>query len=419
MKSGVLSLLATAVLATARESSIGQALTFKADGTLQISILEDLHYGEAPATFGPTQDALTTNTVRGLLDAESETDLVVINGDTVSRDNLMPNSTEYLDQALLPLIERNLTWAMLFGNHESNSARNPQWVFERSRTWPNSRSRSLVGNRERVGYTNYYLPVYAADCPTGCGCEPELIIWFFDSRGGFKYDQLHDDGRQVDRESWVDPEVVDWFVGERERITAKFGKVIPSLSFVHIPVHAYYALQTGPGIDSQRNPGPNQNLEIGQSARWCANETFSSSCPYGGLDIPFMEAIASTPGLMGVFVAHLHGNSWCSKWTPEVLPDYPVQPLTEGLNLCFGQRTGFGGAYEAARGSRQVLLRKDRLAAGEFETWVRLQTGEVVSNVVVNATYGEDVYPEVPYRESFCEECFAWDDYKPNIPNPV
>lgn len=57
MKPVVLSWLATAVVATAQESSIGRALTFKADGTLQISILEDLHYGEGE--FGSTSTRRT------------------------------------------------------------------------------------------------------------------------------------------------------------------------------------------------------------------------------------------------------------------------------------------------------------------------------------------------------------------------
>ncbi|KAH7317119.1 Metallo-dependent phosphatase-like protein [Stachybotrys elegans] len=403
-------------IAATRSNGIGEALTFSPEGTFQIAIFEDLHYGEAPATYGPTQDALTTRTVAGILDAETA-DFVVINGDTISRDNLMSNSTGYLDQALTPFLERNLTWAMLYGNHESNRARNVEDVFAREQRYPNARTRSMLSDHQRVGVTNYYLPVFGADCPSGCGCEPELIIWFFDSRGGFNYNETNDQGAQVTRETWVHPGVIEWFVTERESIASKYTRTIPSLAFVHIPIHAYYAIQTGPGVDPQRNPGANTNFEIGQSAGFCSDGVRNGTCPYGGLDIPFMQSLVTTPGLMGLFVAHLHGNSWCYKWTDETLPGYPVQPDSKGINICFGQRSGFGGSYEAQRGSRQVLLRQDGIINGEFETWVRLQTGEVVGEVSLNATYNEDIYPEAPYRESFCEECFQWDDYKPNIPN--
>ncbi|KAI9163052.1 putative inactive purple acid phosphatase 16 [Paramyrothecium foliicola] len=410
--------LAVAGRAAASRNGPDQALTFEEDGTFQISILEDLHYGEAPGTYGPTQDALTTKTINKVLDAEAGISLVVVNGDAVSRDNLLPNSTLYLDHALAPLLEHNLTWASLHGNHESNNARNPADVYAREHRWPNARTRSLVSNQERVGMTNYYLPVFAPDCPQGCGCEPEMIIWFFDSRGGFNFNELDSAGKQVNRPSWVHTDVVDWFLAERQRITEKYNKTIPSVAFVHIPVHAYYAIQTGPGIDPRRNPGANTNLEIGQSARFCSDGAFNGTCTYGGQDIPFMKAIASTEGLMGLFVAHLHGNSWCYKWTDETLPGYPAQPQQEnGLHICFGHRTGYGGAYETIRGSRQLRFRRDKLAAGEFESWIRLETGEVVGAVTLNETFGQDVYPENPYRESFCDECFQWEDYKPYIPN--
>lgn len=360
----------------------------------------------APGSYGPTQDALTTKTINGLLDAEAGTSFVVLNGDAVSRDNLLPNSTLYLDHALAPLLEHNLTWASLHGNHESNSARNVADVYAREHRWPNARTRSYVPDQQRVGMTNYYLPVFPADCPKGCGCEPEMIIWFFDSRGGFNYGQLDSAGKQVERVTWVDQDVVDWFTGERERIAQKYKKTIPSIAFVHIPVHAYYAIQTGPGLDPHRNPGANTNLEIGQAAKYCSDGVRNGTCAYGGQDVPFMKALASTQGLMGLFVAHLHGNSWCYKWTADTLPGYPAQPSQEnGLNICFGQRTGYGGAYEAIRGSRQLRFHKDKLAAGEFETWIRLETGEVVGAVSLNETFGQDEYPQVPWRESFCDEC--------------
>ncbi|CRJ93880.1 hypothetical protein BN1723_020794, partial [Verticillium longisporum] len=56
-----------------------------------------------------------------------------------------------------------------------------------------------------------------------------------------------------------------------------------------------------------------------------------------------MKAVTSTPGMLGLFTAHQHGDSWCYKWTADALPDYPVQPEGDGLNICFGQRTGYGG----------------------------------------------------------------------------
>jgi hypothetical protein len=360
---------------------------------------------KAPATYGSTQDRLTSKTVGFLLDQEPTTDLVVVNGDMISRDNLMTNSTGYLDLAVQPLLERNLTWASLYGNHESNNVRDVKDVFARERTWANARTRSLIsGHQDVVGITNYYLPVFASSCPSGCGCTPELILWFFDSRSGFKHNTLVN-GKQVDRQNWVDPGLAAWFTTENERITAKFGKTIPSLSFVHIPPNSFYSIQTGPGIDPDRNPGINDNFESGQAEGYCSDGVKNGTCAWGQQDVPFMQALASTPSLMGVFSAHKHGNSWCYKWTDETMPGYPVQPSSEGLNICYGQRTGYGGGGNWQRGARQLLVHKDDLVNSELKTWIRLETGEVAGSVSLNSTFGQDVYQRSPNRLTFCEEC--------------
>lgn len=340
-----------------------------------------------------------------LLQNEPGTNLAVINGDTISRNNLMPNSTKYLDQAVKPLLDRGLTWASLYGNHEPNNKRNVQDVFNREKQWSSSRTRSMVPDPQSVGITNYYLPVYDANCTIGDGCVPRLLLWFFDSRSGFNYNDLDKDGNQVQRVNWVDEKVVKWFTSERDHIHQKHNKVIPSLAFVHIPPNVYYAIQRDVGIDPNRNPGINDHFELGQAEKFCSNGTRIENCTYGGQDIPFMKAIASTQGLMGVFAAHHHGNSWCHKWTDKDLPNYPAQPSPDGLNICYGQHTGYGGAGNWERGSRQLLLRQDEIEKGEFKTWIRLESGEVVGDVTLNKTFGQDVYSTSPNRETFCEEC--------------
>ncbi|KAF5004618.1 hypothetical protein FDECE_8893 [Fusarium decemcellulare] len=388
-------------------------LTFGRDGTFQISIFEDLHYGEG--TFGPTQDALTSQTVEKLLVDEPHTDLAVINGDIISRDNLMRNSTKYLDQAVKPLVDKGLTWAAVYGNHESNNMRNVEDVFRREKRWRNSRTHPMVPDRQKVGVTNYYLPVYDAKCTYGSRCVPKLLLWFFDSRSGFNNQQLDKDGNQVQRVNWVDKKVVKWFVSERSHLRKKYNKDIPSLAFVHIPPNIFSAVQTEVGIDPERNPGLNEMFQLGQAEKFCANGTRSDGCTWGGQDIPFVEALSSTRGLMGVFVAHHHGNSWCYRWTDQSLPDYPVQPSTSGLNLCYGQRTGYGGNGDWERGSRQLRVRLDRRAkAAELETWIRLESGQVVGRITLNETFGEDIYPITPNSKTFCEDCRQWSDYKPD-----
>ena len=170
-----------------------------------------------------------------------------------------------------------------------------------------------------------------------------------------------------------------------------------------MPFKAYMTIQSEVGIDPKRNPGINDDFYTGQADGWCADG--KPGCTYGGQDIPFMKAVSSTPGMLGVFVGHHHGNSWCTKWTKDTMPEYVVQPEGDGLFLCYGQRTGYGGGGDWQPGSRQLLLDTERLAKGELETWIRLETMEVVGAVTLNSTFGEDVYPESPNRKTFCQAC--------------
>jgi len=120
--------------------------------------------------------------------------------------------------------------------------------------------------------------------------------------------------------------------------------------------------------------------------------------------VGFMSALldaAQEHGLRAVFSGHDHGDSWCMPWTAALTDSLPN--VTDGMKgkqgpkLCFGQHTGYGGYGNWIRGSRQVKIRD-----GEdgVETWVRFEDGSVNGGVVLNETYGQDVYPRVPDRYS-------------------
>jgi len=115
-----------------------------------------------------------------------------------------------------------------------------------------------------------------------------------------------------------------------------------------------------------------------------------------------MEAITTTPGLMAVFSGHDHGDTWCYKWDT-LLPGMSVKG--NGINLCFGQHTGYGGYGSWTRGSRQVFVTEAMLEDLEIDTWIRLETKEVVGRVALNSTYNRDVYPVTPDTHTNCPTC--------------
>ncbi|KAI1340961.1 Metallo-dependent phosphatase [Xylariaceae sp. FL0016] len=377
-------------------------LTFKSDGTFHISVFEDLHFGEnAWDQWGPQQDINSVEVINKVLEAETP-DLVVLNGDLITGENaFLENSTSYVDQIVQPLVDRGLSWASTYGNHDYHHNISGLGILERERNWSNSRTMSMV-NDPNAGTSNYYLPVYDDGC-TDESCEPELILWFFDSRGGFEYQQKNASGEWIGQPNWVDTSVVQWFTQTTDQLKNTYRKVIPSLAFVHIPTYASLILQQE-GIDPTLQPGINDDNPLAPQAEgWCSDGSNGNTCSYGGQDGPFMWAIANTPGLIAVFSGHDHGDTWCSKWDRN-LSGITVSP-SNGVNLCFGQHSGYGGYGKWERGARQIQVTKSSLVSSEAETWIRLESGNVTGHVQLNSTYGKDVYAPTVDTETHCSTC--------------
>ncbi|WAO91714.1 Metallophos domain-containing protein [Fusarium falciforme] len=365
-------------------------LKFNDDGAFQICVFSDLHYATDASGSGPDVDRRSTKVIGDVLDFGTP-DLVVFNGDLINgEDTYRDNSTHYIDQIVAPLVERNLTWASTYGNHDHNFNINGDDILEREQRFTGSRTQKMVDGTN-AGTTNYYLPVYASNCTTTRDCTPELILWFFDSRGGFYYQG----GRQ---HNWVHSSVVEWFNETNAELVEEYGKEIPSLAFVHIPIHASYVFQQqadGPGENTQ--PGINEEDVVQQGDGWCA-EGESGSCDYGDQDLPFMRALVSTPGVIGLFYGHDHGNSWCYKWDDQL----PGMNITgSGINLCYGQHTGYGGYGDWIRGGRQIFVTQEGLKDLEIDTHILLESGDVVGSVSLNSTFNTDRYEATPNQKTY------------------
>ncbi|KAF4857284.1 putative inactive purple acid phosphatase 16 [Colletotrichum siamense] len=378
------------LLETRQNDKASRPLQFSSDGNFKIAIFEDLHFGENAWSFGPAQDKKTVKVMNDVLD-KAKPDFVVLNGDLITGENaFLENASFVLDQIVQPMLDRNLPWSSTYGNHDYQFNLSGSDILAREGKWVNSRTKTMVSGD--VGVSNYYLPVYASDC-TKDSCAPELLLWFFDSRGGFKYLQKDSSGNQVGNPNWVDESVVSWFKSTSSDLVDKHKKNITSLAFVHIPPDASRAVQAK-GIDPAKEPGINQDNPLSrQSEGWCSDGTNKDTCSYGGQEKAFMQAVTATPGMLAVFSGHDHGNSWCYKWSGAV---NGLSVEGTGVNLCFGQRSGYGGYGNWIRGSRQLSLTRDNLSKGIVDTSIRLESGDVVGSVTLNSTYGQDQYPVTP-----------------------
>ncbi|KAF5133097.1 putative inactive purple acid phosphatase 16 [Metarhizium anisopliae] len=377
------------------------SLKFRDDGKFQIAVFSDFHLAESAATpRGPKQDNKTIQVMADVLDKDRP-DLVVLNGDLITGEvTLKDNSTDYIDPLVAPLVERNLTWASTYGNHDHTFSLSAENIFNREHEYVGARTQRMVRTAE-AGVSNYFLPVYARSCRDTTACDPELLLWFFDSRGGAYYQRPTAAGAPTPQPNWVDTAVVEWFQGTNAEFVQRAGRVIPSLAFVHIPPNATSHAQRR--IHPNRNPGIDLEQVSQQSQGWCANGTQdwdNPRCRYGGFDVPFMKALATTPGLMGLFYGHDHANTWCYRWDGEV-PGTGI--VARGINLCYGQHTGYGGYGDFIRGGREIVLDEGRLKRFEVDTYMRLEDGRTVGAVSLNATFNQDWYPATPNDQTKLE----------------
>lgn len=378
-------------------------LRFTSNGTFQISIFHDLHFGEnAWDQWGPQQDINSVMVMDKILDTESP-QLVVLNGDLITGENAYrSNATVKIDQLVSPLVRRGLTWASTYGNHDSAYNLSSLGILARERLYSGSRTSQMVFG-PNAGVSNYYLPVYG--CNSGPYASPQMILWFFDSRGGHYYQQLNASGDLIDQPDWVDVSVVEWFRETSSLLAKTYGQVIPSLAFVHIPTNASFSYQNQTvGVDPNHEPGINDDNPLAQQAEgWCPDgHVDPDGCDYGGQDFPFMKALVSTPGLVAVFSGHDHGNDWCFKWDRK-LPGMSI--AGNGINLCLGRHSGYGGYGPWTRASRQVYVTQEMLKDSIVDTWMRLETGEIIGSVELNRTYGKDYYPVVANTNTSCPTC--------------
>lgn len=159
--------------------------------------------------MGPPHDAHTADTMAQILSAENP-QLAVLNGDLITgRTKPGPsNSSLYIDSLVAPLTDRHVRWASVYGNHESDRGLCPDDLLERETTnYPHaSLTRKMVDDPD-AGITNYYLPVWSSENNNNSSSiAPELILWFFDSRGGQACEEAERPGSR--RPNWVDDSVI-------------------------------------------------------------------------------------------------------------------------------------------------------------------------------------------------------------------
>ncbi|KAI4915655.1 hypothetical protein J4E90_004100 [Alternaria incomplexa] len=387
-------LLASTVSAAvlhSRSAPYYAGIQFAADRQLSISVFSDLHFGEPESQRGrPFADFKTIGVMNSVLDNE-QPDFVVLNGDLLSCEWVAPqDANPLIDQIVAPLVARNLPFGATFGNHDASKTCSTSAMSKHM--WSDVKgnngkklsftTQSVSGDINQVGWSSYFAPVYSSTDAS----DLKMLLWFFDSKGGMKYQPTGDD---VGVPNWVDEKVVEWFRNTNNAFRQQYGRAVPSMAFVHIPIHAADSFQHN-GRSKTANPGINEE-SVGNQGDICDHT--GNNCKYGGADIPFMKALVETENLLAVFSGHDHGVDWCMKWAKDLPGNSPSNG--NGLNICFNRHSGYGGYTDWTRGARQIVVKEDMLDAKVVDTWIRMENGKISGQVSLNSTFGTDQYPVV------------------------
>lgn len=156
----------------------------------------------------PYADLKTIGVMNSVLDNE-QPDFVVLNGDLISCEWVAPeDANKLIDQIVSPLTDRNLPFGATFGNHDASKTCSTVSISEHM--WWDIKGRngkklsfttqSVAGDVDQVGWSNYFIPVYSSTDNN----ELKMLLWFFDSKGGRKYQPT---GEDVSIPAWVDDKV--------------------------------------------------------------------------------------------------------------------------------------------------------------------------------------------------------------------
>ncbi|WVW78226.1 hypothetical protein I302_100178 [Kwoniella bestiolae CBS 10118] len=157
-----------------------QVPKFHKDGTFKIMQIADLHYSVGEGQCKDTDktpcsgDSDTAQWLGEALDAEKP-DLVVFSGDQLNGQSTSYDSRSVLAKFAKPVIEREIPWVAIFGNHDSEIAGDRAEQMRALQHLPYSLARA--GPRDVDGVGNYYIKLHSAD-----GANMHIFtLYFLDS----------------------------------------------------------------------------------------------------------------------------------------------------------------------------------------------------------------------------------------------
>lgn len=282
-------LLSFAVTSFAAGIEDTNVLRFRKDGTFKILVLADVQ------DVYPIDDSMIAF-INEALDY-AKPDLVVFDG-----DNIVTEDVRAYEQLLTPLVERDVPFSFVFGNHD---VERENFTAEQQLAEYQKYPGCLAYDADPAlhGCANHNLLIYSSK-----GNDIAFNLWMFDSGTS-----LHENGEWLGYD-WVRADQIEWYNNTRDVLTlANGGEVVPSIAFQHIiPKEAvevlFYETDTSMGeLTYNFNDGGVYSYvpKIDKFDGYI----FEKSCPGNGSDGQW-DAMLAGGDVLAVVVGHDHVNSF-------------------------------------------------------------------------------------------------------------
>ncbi len=283
-------LFSLSVTSFAFSADNGGRLRFNKNGTFKILVLADVQddYPMEKAMISFVKEAVDY----------AKPDLVVFCG-----DNIMTNDVRAYEELLTPLVERNIPFSLVFGNHDPEVADFP---LEEQLAEYQKYEGCLAFDADPAlhGCGNHNLTILGSK-----GNDVAFNLWFMDSGTS-----LHDAEGEWLGYDWVREDQIKWYQETRDALAQENGgEVVPSIMFQHIiPKEAveelFYGSPIGMG-ELTYNFNDGGNYSYIPKVNEFDGYIFEKSCPGYGSDGQW-DALIEGGDVLAVVVGHDHVNSF-------------------------------------------------------------------------------------------------------------
>lgn len=311
------------------------ALRFK-NGKFKIMLIGDLHESydltsDNAANKAEDMNALLTKAVEQL-----NPDLVVYLGDNAIADNEM-QMRSVISRIVYPVSVKDIPFAVVFGNHDREC---PVSLKDQMRLYNEHDNCYMYNADENItGYGNYNLVLKSSESD-----DDIFNLWFIDSNN------LAED-QNLSYYDWVHEDQIDWYKKTALELKEKNGgKVLPALSFQHIPVPEEYELLREAKIHEKLDSVPghlkwaDKNYVLKETVEGYLGEGPCTPCVNSGQFAAWKEV----GDVIGAFFGHDHMNDFVG--------------YVDGIMLAQSKTAGFRPYTDGCRsGVRLITLDENDL----------------------------------------------------------